>query len=268
MAIDQLLIERFYDTLAADASFTAVIPALSIGRSDGDTSRDVTPRCDIRAISDQPVEVCRSDGTMVTSFSGTVQLDLVLHKNNAYGAPANEHAGNMETCIDRMVALFHKQTLSISGFGLTTLVLETKGTGQESSETVRRYFIFRYNALTGSNRRLNGADITVEASSLGNRVILGFSEDDSSELLEDTAWTDCSRSFVAGRRLQRMTLLVATTSEAPLNIASGTELSGVTITRASSSYDVNLLVFAVRAAPVRFGVSDLDFTELSCMVNA
>lgn len=267
MAIDQLLIERFYDTLAADFAFTAIIPASTIERSDGDTSGDVIPRCEIRAISDQPVEVCRSDGTMITSFSGTVQVDLVLHRNNAFGAPDEEGSGNMETCIDRIVALFHKQTLTITGFGLTTLVLETKGTGQEGAVTARRYFIFRYNALTGSNRRLNGADITVEASGLGNRVILGYSEEDGRELLEDTSWTDCSRSFVTGRRLRRVTLLAASTSAAPLDIASGTTLADATITRAGSSFDVDLLVYSVRPAPVRFGTSDLHFTELSCMVN-
>lgn len=267
MAIDQLIIDRFHDTLVADAGFTAVVPASAIGRSDGNTAADQIQRCEIRSILDQPVEVCLSSGTRATSWTGTVQLDVVLHRNEAYAAPDETAAGPMETCIDRIVALFHKQTLTIPGFGLATLVLETKGTGQESSAFVRRYFIFRFNALTGSNRRLNGADITVEAAALGDRVILGFSYDDSRELIGDKGWHDCSETFVMGDRTRRMTLVVASTSAADLDIDSGTELTGVTVTRGGSSYDVDLAVYSVRPVPVRFGQSDLHFTELACMVN-
>lgn len=267
MAIDQLMIERFYDTLAGDAGFTAVIPAESIGRSDGDTASDHIPRCEIRSISDQPVEVCLSNGTMTTSFTGTIQVDLVLHRNNAYDGPDEEEAGNMETCIDRIVALFHKATVSIAGFGLATLVLETKGTGQEGPVTARRYFIFRYNALTGSNRFLNGANITVEASGLGDRVILGYTFEDSRELIGDKGWQECSTVFVAGDRTRRMSLVAASTNAAPLDIASGTELSAVTVTRGGSAFDVDLLVYSVRPVRVSFGRSDIHYTELLCVVN-
>ena len=272
MSVEQLIIERFHDTLSGDATFAGanIVGARNIDRNDGRASADVHRRCELRVISSRPDDVWLSDGTLTTAWTGAIQVDVIMPRATAFGAGENEeHAGDMDTALDRLEALFHKQTISVTGFGLATIVWESTGVGAASGTEARRYSIFRFSLLTGSNRRINGADITVEASGLGDRVILGYSSDDSRELLENTGWTDCSRSFVAGRKLQRFTLIAASTSAsgAELDVASGTELSDAVITRAGSSQTVNLLVHSVRPAQVRAGSSDLHFTELSCVVT-
>lgn len=272
MSVEQLIIERFTDTLSADATFANanIVGANNIERNDGRASADNQRRCELRVISSRPDDVWLSDGTLTTAWNGAIQVDVVMPRATAFGAANNEeHAGDMDTALDRLEALFHKQTISVTGFGLATLVWESTGVGAASNTEARRYSIFRFSLLTGSNRRINGADITVEASGLGDRVILGYTVNDTRELLENTGWTDCSRSFVTGNRLRRLTLLVASTSAAGahLDVEPGTELDAVTINRAGTSYDVNLLVHAVRPVPVRAGASDLHYTELSCVVN-
>lgn len=267
MAIDQLILELVAETLEGDSGFTAVIPASGIRRTDGQTDATVTPRCELRVISFRGDDVTLSNGTLTTAWSGAIQVDLVLHRNDAYGGSDDFDAGDMETAIDRVLAMFDNQTLTITGFGLATLVVEPVGTGADGPASARRYFIIRFNALTGSNRRLNGADITVAASGLGDRVILGFSESNRAQLIDDTGDYECTQTFVTGQRRRDITLLAASTSAAgaKLDVAPGTTLSSATITRDGDSYSVNLLVHSVRPAPVRHGASDLHYTELNCV---
>lgn len=266
MSIEQLIIERFVDTLRGSSSFRALFP--DIDRTDGRPQTNQNRRCDLRVIRSSSQDVYLSDGTLTTAYEGALQLDLVLPRARAFGVADNpEHTGDMDTGEGLLTTLLDNQTLSISGYGLATISLESQGVGESSSQESRRYHIYRFSAMTGTGRRLTGADITVEAAGLGDRVILGFTESDDRQLLENTGWTDCSRSFVAGRSLRRVTLLVASTNAAPLDVASGTELSGVVITREASPTTVQLLVHSVRPVPVRAGSSALHFTELSCVVN-
>lgn len=271
MSVEQAIIELFHDTLSADATFAGanIVGAKNISRSDGRPEANTQRRCELRVISARPDDVWLSNGTLTTAWTGAVQVDVIMPRVTAFGAGENEeHAGDMDTAIDRLDALFHKQTRSVTGFGLATLVKGVTGVGEASQTEARRYSVFRFNVLTGSNRRINGADISIEASGLGDRVILGFSGGHRGRLIDDTGDYECSETFVTGTKRQEFTLLVASTNAAPLDVAPGTKLEAATITRAGSSADVNLLIHSVLPAPVRAGSDELHFTELGCVVVA
>ena len=271
MSVEQLIIERFHDTLSADTGSGGfadadIVGSKNINRSDNRPEADTQRRCELRVISSRPDDVYLSDGTLTTAWTGAIQVDVVMPRHTAFGAGENEeHAGDMDTAIDRLEALFHKQTLTVTGFGLATLVWESNGVGEASRTEARRYSIFRFGLLTGSNRRINGADITVEASDLGDRVILGFSDSRRGRLIDDTGDYECSETFVMGQTRRELVLLAASKDAAPLAVSPGTTLDTATVTRAGSSENIKLLIHSVRPAPVRAGSSDLHYTELRCV---